>query len=139
FVGTQINRHATDNFPGRAGLRPECGITTDCLVDVVRHAAVGSYFNIPFTMAGFKPGNFRAESLPAATALAGCQELRKFTMASAKGAGSLGVRLKMSSPSMTPVSSAKTAPAFSRSSLMPVEPVARRPFRIFAEMGIQPP
>ena len=54
-------------------------------------------------------------------------------MALAKKGRSAGVRLEIRFPSTTTGSSAQTAPAFSRSSLIPSDPVARRPFRIFAE------
>src|SRR6266542_5193267 len=114
---------------GPCRVQGECDETCDC--------GVRLYFNIPFTMAGFKPGNFRGESLPTTACLAGCQELRKFTIATANGARSRGVRLEIRFPSMTTGSSIQIAPAFSRSSLMPAEPAARLPLRILAEMGIQ--
>ncbi len=60
-------------------------------------------------------------------------------MALANGARSRGVRLEIRLPSTTTGSLTQMPPAFSRSSLMPSEPVTRLPFRIFAEIGIQPP
>lgn len=56
-------------------------------------------------------------------------------MALANGARSRGVRLEMMFPSTTTGSSTQRAPAFSRSSLMPREPVARLPRRIFGRDG----
>ena len=55
------------------------------------------------------------------------------------GARSRGVRLEMRFPSTTTGSSTQMAPAFSRSSLIPSDPVVRLPRKIFAEIGIHPP
>ena len=64
---------------------------------------------------------------------------RKSTIALPNGARSSGVRLEIRLSSTTTDSSTQTPPAFSKSSLMPSEPVTRLPLRIFAEMGIHPP
>src|ERR1039457_3351209 len=61
------------------------------------------------------------------------------TIASPNAARSRGVRLETKLPSTTTGSFTQIAPAFSKSSLMPIDPVTRRPFKIFAEIGIQPP
>lgn len=59
-------------------------------------------------------------------------------MAAPDAAKSRGSRLEAGWPSTTTGSSTQMAPAFSKSSLIPSESVARRPFRIFAGIGIRP-
>ena len=65
--------------------------------------------------------------------------LKKSTIAAPKGAKSRGVRLEIKFPSTTTGSFTQMPPAFSKSSLIPSDPVTRLPFKIFAEIGIHPP